>query len=116
MATITSTTLIDDLDGSAAEVTVSIRVESQRYSVDLSRANYEEYIAPLIGVARNERRGRPQKSGRRGVKKATSTNGSSSYYSKLSTSDREAVREFLGRSRGRIYDAEVVNWKKAKGR
>jgi len=48
VATITRTALIDDLDGSDADQSVTLTVDGKRYQVDLSKANFEEWIAPLV--------------------------------------------------------------------
>jgi hypothetical protein len=62
MATVTTTTLIDDLDRkSKADITVTITVDGKRFRVDLSKANYAEYVAPLVNVARSSDGVRPAK-------------------------------------------------------
>ncbi|MGR0319985.1 histone-like nucleoid-structuring protein Lsr2 [Agromyces sp. ZXT2-3] len=48
-------TLIDDLDGSDADRTVSFAFDGDQYSIDLSSANIdklESALAPYIGAAR----------------------------------------------------------------
>ncbi|WP_400993432.1 Lsr2 family protein [Agromyces sp. GXQ0307] len=48
-------TLIDDLDGSDADRTVSFAFDGDQYSIDLSAANIdklESALAPYIGAAR----------------------------------------------------------------
>ncbi len=110
MAKVTTTNLIDDLDGSEADVTVSLVVDSQHYTVDLSHANYEEYIAPLVNVGRGSRgKGR----GRRGAspKAGTVSVRSATAFSKLSKSDQVAIRRSLKKTRGRVTDIEVSSWK-----
>jgi hypothetical protein len=51
MATITNAQLVDDLDGSRAEVPVLLRIDSELYQLNLSKANYDKYIAPLVRAA-----------------------------------------------------------------
>lgn len=70
MATKTTTTLTDDIDGSAADVTVAYSWAGQAYEIDLSERNAEEFheaIAPYLTASRpagrasagSGRRGRP---------------------------------------------------------
>ena len=51
MATIANARLVDDLDGSRAEVHVSLSIDSEHYELSLSKANYDRYIAPLVSAA-----------------------------------------------------------------
>ena len=116
MATMTMTQLIDDLDGSDADVTVALTVDSKRYRVDLSNANYREYIEPLVEAARPSKVGRPAKQlpGSRTRTKSTNRRPSSSTaYSKLPGKDQEAIRGYLNRIRGRVSDREVADWRSA---
>jgi hypothetical protein len=109
------TQLVDDLDGSTAEVTVALTVDQKRYRVDLSKANFNEYIAPLVKAARPSKVGRPAKSAaspRRG-RPAGSGSPKATAYSKLSGGDQSSLRSYLKRTRGRISDAEVADWKSA---
>ena len=116
MATITMTKLVDDLDGSTADISVALTVNTKRYRVDLSKANYEEYIAPLVKAARPSKIGRPakqttiSKSTPRASRKASSK---ATAYSKLSAKDQSAIRGYLKRTRGRVADSEVSDWKSA---
>jgi hypothetical protein len=116
MATVTTTNLVDDLDGSEADVTVALVIDSEHYTVDLSRANYEEYIAPLVNVGRASRaRGRRRRAAGARKERATSAR-SITAFSKLSKSDQVAIRRYLKKTRGRVTDIEVSNWKdKRKG-
>lgn len=117
MATITMTQLVDDLDGSNAQMTVALTVDSKRYRVDLSKANYDEYIAPLVKAARPSKVGRPAKksaSGTRTVKRAARTSSTkATAYSKLTAKDQTALRSYLKRTRGRVSDSEVAGWRSA---
>jgi hypothetical protein len=116
VAAITTTRLIDDLDGSDADVTVTLTVDSKRYVVDLNKVNYKEYIAPLIKVARPSKVGRPTttRSGARSLRAPASRRaGGATAYSKLASSDQSAIRGHLSRARGRVSDREVREWKSA---
>jgi hypothetical protein len=114
VATITTTNLIDDLDGSDANVTVTLTVDSKRYIVDLSKVNYKEYIAPLIKVARPSKAGRPRSTQSRAPGGAANGRaGSATAYSRLSSDDQSAIRTHLQRSRGRVSNQEVQEWKSA---
>src|SRR5580692_395860 len=108
--------LVDDLDGSSADVSVTLTVDSKRYRVDLSKANFNEYIAPLVKAARPSKIGRPAKQvagskGLRGAGKASSTKPTA--YSRLSEKDQSAIRGHLKRTRGRVSDSEVSSWRSA---
>jgi hypothetical protein len=117
LATITMTQLVDDLDGSNAQVTVALTVDSKRYRVDLSKSNYDEYIAPLVKAARPSKIGRPAKKRAGNVKAikrtARKASSKSTAYSKLSVKDQSALRGYLKRTRGRVSDAEVAGWRSA---
>jgi hypothetical protein len=117
VAAITTSKLIDDLDGSDAEVTVTLTVDSNRYVVDLNKINYNEYVAPLIKVARTSKVGRPSKTTSKPRNPKRAANGpaarGATAYSKLASSDQSALRTYLRRSRGRISDREVREWKSA---
>jgi hypothetical protein len=117
LATVTMTQLVDDLDGSNAQVSVALTVDSKRYRVDLSKSNYDEYIAPLVKAARPSKIGRPAKKradGVRSVKRAASkASTKATAYSKLSSKDQTALRTYLKRTRGRVSDAEVAGWRSA---
>lgn len=109
--------LVDDLDGSTADVSVTLTVDSKRYRVDLSKANYNEYIAPLVKAARPSKIGRPAKqiAGTKGPRKASTRSGGAktTAYSRLSENDQVALRGYLKRTRGRISDSEVSSWRSA---
>ena len=115
MASMTMTHLIDDLDGSDADITVALTVDSKRYRVDLSNANYREYIEPLVKVARPSKVGRPTKQApsSRGGRTSKRRNSGPTAYSKLSSRDQEALRGYLKRIRGRVSDREVADWRAA---
>jgi nucleoid-associated protein Lsr2 len=58
MATQTTTRLIDDLDGSEAQHTVTFALEGRAYEVDLSKKNvaaFEKAMKPYLAVARSAR-------------------------------------------------------------
>jgi hypothetical protein len=76
MATETITRLIDDLDGSEAQRTVTFAWDGRTYEVDLSKKNaaaFEKTLKPYLAVARSVRpattrsssRGRPGGTGPR---------------------------------------------------
>jgi hypothetical protein len=58
MATETTTKLIDDLDGSDAQRTVSFAWDGRTYEVDLSKKNaaaFEKTMKPYVAAARSTR-------------------------------------------------------------
>ena len=119
MATITTTTVVDDLDRKAkADVTVTFSVGGKRYSVDLSKANYAEYVAPLVkagrssdGVRTSKRTTSVRKSApaRKTAAKATERKTA---FSKLTPTKQRQIRVDLKVPRGRVSDATVAEWKK----
>jgi hypothetical protein len=116
LASITTTSLVDDLDGSTADVTVALSVDSKRYRVDLSKANYEEYIAPLLKASRPSKVGRPPKQSARlqdSRRTAKKPGSKTTAYSRLSEKDQIAIRSHLKRTRGRVADSEVGSWRSA---
>lgn len=55
MATKTTTTLTDDIDGSDADVTITYTWDGQPYEIDLNEKNAEEFgeaIAPYVAASR----------------------------------------------------------------
>jgi Lsr2 len=115
MATVTRTALIDDLDGSDADITVTLTVDGSRTRVDLSNANYAEWIAPLVKAGATSR-GRPAaKKATRSAKRAPAGKkaAKTTAYARLSAKDQGAVRAYLKRPRGRIADDAVGAWKGA---
>jgi hypothetical protein len=108
------TKMVDDLDGSTADVSVALTVDTKRYRVDLSKANYEEYIAPLVKAARPSKIGRPAKQtsiSRTAPKAARRATSKATAYSRLSAKDQTAIRSYLKRTRGRVADSEVSSWR-----
>jgi hypothetical protein len=68
-------TLVDDLDGSDADRTISFTIDGEQYAIDLSRSNAEKFdtaIAPFVSAARRTGASRPT-AGRRGRRGASST-------------------------------------------
>jgi hypothetical protein len=102
----------DDLDGSAAARTIEVKTDQgSRYRVDLSKANYSEWIAPLVRAGtRLPQSGRPTK--KVAARRSATPPKKKTAYQKLSARDRTALREYLGRgtSRGSIANAEVESW------
>jgi hypothetical protein len=110
------TQLVDDLDGSTADVSIGLTVDTKRYRVDLSKSNYNEYIAPLIKAARPSKVGRPARqasTSKTTRKSATRSSSQTTAYSRLGERDQTTLRSYLKRSRGRISDREVAEWKSA---
>jgi hypothetical protein len=110
------TKMVDDLDGSTADVSVALTVDTKRYRVDLSKANYDEYIAPLVKAARPSKIGRPAKQtsiSRAAPKTARKATSKATSYSRLSAKDQAAIRSYLKRTRGRVADSEVSSWRSA---
>lgn len=68
MATKTTTTLSDDLDGSTAERTVTYTWQGQAYEIDLNSKNAEAFadaVAPYLAASRKASRSSGRGSGRR---------------------------------------------------
>jgi hypothetical protein len=62
-------TLVDDLDGGAAEETVEFGLDGSRYEIDLSKKNaaaLRDALANYVAHARRGRGGRVSATGRRG--------------------------------------------------
>jgi Lsr2 len=112
LATVTTTNLFDDLDGSTADITVAFTVDSKRYRVDLSKANYDEYVAPLVKASRPSKVGRPPKQTASNGRRARASSKTTAY-SRLSAKEQSAIRGYLKRTRGRVADAEVSEWRAA---
>jgi hypothetical protein len=119
MATVTRTALIDDLDGSDADVSVTLLVDNKRVRVDLSRDNYREWIAPLVKAGQS-RRARPatrrastaaKSSGATKVSAKRQTKATA--YARLSVKDQGSLRSYLKRPRGRVADDAVQAWRAA---
>lgn len=70
MATRTQVIVIDDLDGSEADETLTFGLDGEAYEIDLSEENaavLRELLQPYVGVARrvtNKRGGRARRSAR----------------------------------------------------
>lgn len=89
MATKVITTLIDDLDGSDADETLSFRIDGTDYEIDLSGANaagLRDALAPYIAAGRKiastgklsprqNRQGRPQPSSPSDIREWAENNG-----------------------------------------
>lgn len=72
MATKTTTTLTDDLDGSEAQVTLSYTWQGQPYEIDLNDANAQTFadaLAPYLAASRKVGR----KTGRATARRATTS-------------------------------------------
>jgi hypothetical protein len=69
MAKKTTTSLVDDIDGSDADTTVTYTWQGQAYEIDLSTKNAEEFaeaMAPYLSASRKAGRGSSGASARRG--------------------------------------------------
>jgi hypothetical protein len=115
MATVTKTALIDDLDGSDADITVTLAVDGKRIRVDLSNANYREWIAPLVKAGSASRTRLATKKATRAARRgpAPKKAAKATAYARLSAKDQDAVRAYLKRPRGRVADEAVQAWKSA---
>lgn len=99
--------LIDDLDGSTATETVDFAIDGKRYEIDLNRSNagaLRKAIAPYVKAGR-------RKSGGRGRRPAARRRTTATAFSKLSENQKASVRQWAKRSRGRISDAQVAEWR-----
>ena len=109
MARVTQVSLVDDVDGSAADETVSFSLEGRQYELDLSKKNaakLRDAFAPFLASAR--------RAGGRGRSKAT----------QRPPTDRErttAIREWARQNghkvadRGRIPANVLEAYEKAVG-
>jgi hypothetical protein len=109
VARITQVTLVDDVDGSAADENVSFSLEGRQYQLDLSKKNaakLRDALAPFVASAR--------RGGGRGRSKMT----------QRPTADRErttAIREWARQhghkvaDRGRIPADVIEAYEKAAG-
>ncbi|MBM7504436.1 Lsr2 family protein [Agromyces aurantiacus] len=60
-------TLVDDIDGSDADRTISFSIDGTQYSIDLSSANAEKFeaaVAPYVAAARKTSSSRATGTGR----------------------------------------------------
>lgn len=115
MAQQTTITLVDDLDGSAADEQVEFAVDGRSYEIDLSAANAErlrDSLAPFISAARRPGGSRSSGSG--------STGGSPGSTAAERAANR-AVREWAIAQgmkiseRGRIPSSVLEAYQKAHG-
>ncbi len=78
MAKQTTTRLVDDLDGSDADTTVTYTWQGQAYELDLNQKNVDEFqeaIAPYLSASRKVGRGSGGGSGQRRSTPAKATSG-----------------------------------------
>jgi hypothetical protein len=82
----------------------------------LSKANYAEYVAPLVKVARSSRVRRPAKrtTAKKAApaKKAVKRRTTATAFSKLTPTQQRQIRLDLKVAQGRISDDAVAEWKK----
>jgi hypothetical protein len=91
--------LVDDLDGTDADETLTFGIDGSDYEIDLSSAHADELrqmLAPYIGVARRSR------AKRRGGRSSGSSGASSSASAR-------------GRSGGGTSPAEIRQWARENG-
>jgi hypothetical protein len=113
MATETITRLIDDLDGSAAERTVTFAWDGRTYEIDLSKKNVvalEKIMKPYLAAARSAR-ATPTRSAGRGRPAATGAQR---------RRDLQTIREWARANghevsdRGRVSAAVIEAYKAAQ--
>ena len=111
MATETITRLIDDLDGSDAQRTVTFAWDGRTYEIDLSRKNaaaFEKTLKPYLAAARNARP--TPRSSARGKPAATSAR----------RRDLQAIRDWAKANghevsdRGRVPSAVIEAYRAAQ--
>jgi len=90
---------------------VTLTVDGKRYQVDLSKANFDEWVAPLVKAVSPSRASRRTTRRPKATKRATVKR--TTVYAGLSTKDQSAVRAYLKRPSGRIADEAVKAWKAA---
>jgi hypothetical protein len=76
VSTITNVLLVDDLDGSAAEHTITFGLDGQAYEIDLSAPNADQLRGTLgryVEHARRAANGKPN--GKRGRKPGSTSRG-----------------------------------------
>lgn len=105
-------TLVDDLDGSAAEETIRFGLDGETYEIDLSRSNarkLRDALAPYINVARRVR-GRGPAAGRRGRRKAAAAAPRKRAAAKKTTTRGRRTSRTTAASA-----ADIRAWAKSKG-
>lgn len=106
-------TLVDDLDGSAAEETIRFGLDGETYEIDLSRSNarkLRDALAPYINVARRVR-GRGPAAGRRGRRKAAAAAPRKRAAAKKTTTRGRRT----SRTTAAASAADIRAWAKSKG-
>jgi Lsr2 len=76
MATKTTVTLEDDLDGGPADETVRFGLDGSQYKIDLSKKNakaFRKQVAPYVEHARKPGRGQRRRPGRTSASRARSS-------------------------------------------
>ena len=76
MARVTQVTLVDDLDGSVADETVTFSLDGKDFEIDLNTANaaqLRDAVAPFVGAARRASNASPRKSYQRSTSSTSSS-------------------------------------------
>ncbi|MFG1927399.1 Lsr2 family protein [Cryptosporangium sp. NPDC048952] len=100
--------LVDDVDGSTADETVSFGLDGANYEIDLSTANAEAFRDSLAKYVESAR-----KAGRGGTAKAARTAGTAKPSPSADRAQNQAIRDWAKRNglqvseRGRI-PAEII--------
>lgn len=114
MATVTTTVLIDDLDGSEASETVQFAIDNHLYEIDLSNDNADrlrEKLAKFVDAATPTKAVRPSRRGRKITKQVIAAPGSKE--------QTKAVREWARKNgyevsdRGRIAQSVLLAFDEA---
>jgi len=135
MATQTNVLLIDDLDGSAAEHTITFGLDGQAYEIDLSAPNADQRRGTLgryVEHARRAANGKPN--GKRGRKPGSTSRGgggstvpaatfrTANGDAPLTADERAALRAWAAdqpgvtvAERGRIAASTIAEWRAATG-
>ena len=95
--------LVDDLDGSKADRTVSFGIDGDQYEIDLNQANIDKLQEALAPFSEAARKVRPTRSPRRGGRQGGST-GKSALIREWARSQGMKVSE-RGRVSQEIIDA-----------
>ncbi|MBX6371823.1 MAG: Lsr2 family protein [Acidothermus sp.] len=116
-------TLVDDLDGSAAEETVRFGLDGETYEIDLSRSNarkLRDALAVYINAARRVRgRGRPARRAagatRRGRRAAATSGGAARTARATAKKAAPARRGRASRAATSASPAQIREWARSQG-
>lgn len=119
MATKTTTTTTDDIDGSPADVTVSYSWQGQAYEIDLNDKNVEEFadaLAPYLAASRKVTSMSGRTGGRRTAKGATTGAAAVARVGDFDPKDVRARAQANGvevSARGRLTSAVLEQYRAA---